>query len=175
MTETALSPPANPVDPDATWLRMVTKERRAFREFCAAASDDARADAHAAWLAAHRNMMDCPAPTQTALGQKVRSFVTLANMQSGTAAQDLSAIVGDLWRMADMDVRPTNAEAWIEAFRFVDGRWTIDGTGVEFLTPAWGLAADLLMANRLEAQVRADPDLEAAVLSLILSKTAEVN
>jgi hypothetical protein len=103
MTETSLSPPPNPVDPAATWSRLVTRQRRTLRAFCGARDDAVRLEARAAWLEAHRQLMDSPAADQAELFHKIHSMLLLADMGLDQAAKDLSAIIADLQRLAELD------------------------------------------------------------------------
>ena len=169
MNETILPPPALPVDPTARWFRLVARERRAFRDFCAAASDDLRLEAYSAWIDAHRQMMAERATDETTLNQKLRSFFRLADMQFGEGLPDLSEICADLWRLADLEQRHDNAEDWLGAFECFGGRWTIEPEGIVFFIRIAGSTdADMMMARRLEEQLRAQPELERAVMSMIL-------
>ena len=56
-----------PVDPSATWSRLVTRQRRTLRAFCGAPDDAVRLEARAAWLQAHREFMDSPAADEAEL------------------------------------------------------------------------------------------------------------
>lgn len=169
MNETILPPPAKAVDPTAEWLRLVARERRTFRDFCRSAGDDERVAAYQLWICAHREMMAAPAPNEAALGHKTRSFLTMADMQFGEGMTDLSALCADLWRLADLEIRPSTAEDWLDAFECFGGCWTIDREGVAFFIRIPGRTDhDVMSARRLEERLHADPALHKQVTTLIL-------
>ena len=173
MHSETIPPPPPTVDPAAAWLRAVARERRTFREFVKSSGDEERVGAYRLWIDAHRGMMDCPAPNETALGQKIRALLAIADMQLGEGAEGLSAICADLWRMADLEQRPSNAVDWLDAFECYGGRWSIDAGGISYFVRLEGCTdADVMMARRLKAQLDAKPGLEAEVRKIILEGDA---
>jgi len=169
MNAETIPPPPPTVDSAAAWLRAVARERRTFREFCKSSGDNTRAEAYKVWIDAHRSMMDCPVPDETALGHKIRALVVIANMQFGEGTEGLSAICADLWRMADLEQRPATAADWLDAFECFGGRWTIEPEGIAFFIRIAGSTdGDVMMARRLEEQLHADPTLHEQVVALIL-------
>jgi hypothetical protein len=116
-------------------------------------------------------MMDMPAPNETALGHKIAAFLRMADTQFGHGSNDLLAINADLWRMADLELRPADAEQWIDMFGCCHGRWTIGPEGVSFYIELAGCTdIDAMMARRLEAQLHAAPALHEQVIAAILEE-----
>ncbi|MFC4594281.1 hypothetical protein [Sphingobium tyrosinilyticum] len=119
-------------------------------------------------------MMAAPAPNETALGHKMRSFLTMADMQFGEGLADLSALCADLWRMADLEQQHSDAQDWLDAFECFGGRWAVGVHGIEFFSRLEGSTdADLMMARRLETQLHAQPNLAKEVGLMILENAAE--
>ncbi|KXU29944.1 hypothetical protein A0J57_18150 [Sphingobium sp. 22B] len=114
-------------------------------------------------------MMGQPAPNEVALFHKISALLRLAHLQLGQGAHDLSAVCSDIFRLADLELRPATASDWLDAFEACGGRWTVGPEGIAFVVQLAGcIDADAMMACRLERQLHSNPDLEAAVTALIL-------
>lgn len=84
MRSETIPPSVQPVDPAAGWIRLVVRERRAFRDFCRSTGDDERVAAYQLWIEAHRQMMAAPAPNEAALGHPAHRTFPLKAMAWNT-------------------------------------------------------------------------------------------
>lgn len=169
MNAATISPPTQPVDPAAQWLRLVARERRTFRDFCRSTGEDQWVAAYQVWNDAHQQMMEQPAPNDAALFHKIQTLFLLSDMQTGQGPSGLSAVCADLWRMADLDRRVATAADWIELFECIGGRWSVGHDGVAFFVQLPGSTdSDLMLARRLEEQLHTDAALHQQVTALIL-------